>query len=146
MAAIVEATAFPLDRFVLEVDKKGTSLHQATAGEVLSRFRIKGFKIATVTKSNGDELLTMIDKLPMDELIVDLNQFNSSDQLKGNMQLEFDYSALVSVAKKKGIRACAHNVNSHGLLQFVKLCKFECARGSALSPTLPTAELASYLT
>lgn len=146
MAAIVEATAFPLDRFVLEVDKKGTSLHQATTGEVLSRFRIKGFKIATVTKSNGDELLTMIDKLPMDELIVDLNQFNSSDQLKGNMQLEFDYSALVSVAKKKGIRAYAHNVHNHGLLQFVKLCKFECARGSALSPTLPTAELASYLT
>jgi len=146
VAAVVAANDFPLDRFVLEVDEKGTNLHQATAGEVLSRFRIKGFKIAIVTESNGDELLTMIDKLPMDELVVDLNQLNNSDQLEGNMELEFGYSSLISVAKKKGIRACAHNVHSYGLLQFAKRCKFEFARGSAISPTVPTAELASYLT
>lgn len=141
LCAVLENGCFPIGRFVLEISDEAIRSDFASAAEQLSRLRIKGFRIAVTTSSSSDELLAMIDKLPMDEIIVDFAWLQNCSKVANDMELEFNYSSLSSVAKKKGIVTCADNVNDKVLLDFVKRCDFCQARGEVLQGYQPISSL-----
>ncbi len=145
LAEVFMRSRFPAERIIVETDEQGIHRYQSTAVEVLSRMRIKGFRIAMITETNSDELLSMIDKLPMDEIIMDMSLLNRSQKLNSDMELEFAYSSLNSMAKRMGIQTCAHNIDSTELLEFVKRCNFDQARGRAITGPHSIAKLEDYL-
>lgn len=132
LSSLLDSYNFARDHFVLEIDDKEINRNYASAAELLSRLRIKGFRIAVSTRFSGDDLLGMIDKLPMDEIIIDLQWLSNNKKVSSDMELEFNYSSLNSVAKKKGIKTCADNVHGAEILDFVKRCAFDQARGNAI--------------
>ncbi|MDP6537749.1 MAG: response regulator [Gammaproteobacteria bacterium] len=57
---------------LIEIAEDAASQSQGNAIDVLSRLRIKGYKIAVMTESSEESLLAIMDKFPLDEICVDL--------------------------------------------------------------------------
>ena len=145
IAAIVAKTKIPSDRIVIEITEEGVSRFHGNAIDVMSRLRIKGFKIAVKTESNDESLLVLLDKFPLDEIYVDVYPLVSQGNFQGNMEVEFSYSSLTSVLRNKGILTCATNITQENLLEFVSNCGFNWAEGSQVSAALSDAELVNFL-
>ncbi len=142
LSTVIDNCSFPISNFVLEIHEDDINRDYGSAAALLSRLRIKGFRIAVISKSSSDDLLAMIDKLPMDEIIIDLGWLERSNKVTSDMELEFSYSSLGSMARKKGITTCADNVNNNEVFEFARRCGFSQARGSAIQDYQPIANLA----
>lgn len=124
----------PREWLAIEVGEKSLLNNQNSVSDVLSRLRIKGFKIVVAAEDEGKNLLPLVDSLPIDQVIIDLSKLNERANYSNDMEVEFLYSSLTSTTNKKGITACAANVNSSEMLEFVRKCNFNSARGTQVFP------------
>ena len=109
--------------------------------------RLKGFKTRTVVTDGGEAALSSIDSLPIDQFIVDLGDVRSSGRDLADIELEFLFSSLNSVANRKGIEVCAVNVNDTRVYKLAQQCRFNLLRGSKVHAALTAAEaLSAHLT
>ncbi|MEX2131924.1 MAG: EAL domain-containing protein [Pseudohongiellaceae bacterium] len=132
-------------KIILEIDQKAISANSNLVRDILSRLRIKGFKLSVSLDGDGESFIPMLDSLPIDEIIVDLHSlpvgFASSAT---NMETEFVYSSLTSLARRKGMTVAARNVNRQDLHLFAKQCGFVRARGSQISSSLSVEDVIDY--
>lgn len=136
LAMMADRYHVPREWLAIEIDEKSLLNKKDSVGDVLSRLRIKGFKIVVAAEGGGENLLPQMDNLPIDQIVIDLSHLNANANYLCDMEVEFLYSSLTSITNKKGITACAENVNSPEMLGFVKKCNFNSARGTQiLSPT-----------
>lgn len=135
---------FPQHNLIVETSESGIYNSDSTAIECLSRLRIAGFQTAFITQSNADDLLTMIDKLPLDEIVVDMSFLSDDASLSSNMELEFTYSSLTSLAHRKQIDTSARGVVTSDIAAFVERCRFHWAEGTQLAQRVPIGELVSF--
>lgn len=98
--------------------------------EVLSRLRLKGIRIRSLINNGDDSALTDADKMPIDEFMVDLGSLAQRPGEKADIETEFLFSSLNSVANRKGLRVCAANVNTNSLFELARQCRFNTLRGS----------------
>ncbi len=134
LAMMADQYYVPRELLIIEITEKSLTDKQDTIGDVLSRLRIKGFKIAVAVESQGENILPLLDNLPIDQIVIDITCVNQETNFTNDMELEFLYSSLTSVTNKKGITVCADNVNSQAQLSFVKKCNFNSARGDQVLP------------
>ncbi len=135
---------FPEKNLIVETSEVGIHQSSGIAVESLSRLRIAGFQTAFITESNADELLTLIDKLPLDEIVVDMSFLANNRSLGSNMELEFTYSSLTSLAHKKQIDTSARGVSNDDIADFVSRCQFHWAEGSGIANKVPISDLADF--
>ncbi len=126
-----------LSILTLEIfDSESTSL-SARAQEVLSRMQLKGIKIRGLIRDNGESALTHSDSLPIDQFVVDLNTLAlGTEENKPDMETEFLYSSLNSVANRKGIEVCAINADCEQTINFSLQCRFKYIRGTEFQSAL----------
>lgn len=122
----------PRDRLVIELDEAAITSKQEPISDVLSRLQIKGFKLSVCVEAGGENVLSMIDSLPIDQLVVDMTPLTSMPNFAKDMEIEFIYSSLTSLSKRKGITTCAANINTMEQYQFAQQCNFNSARGSQI--------------
>ena len=120
-------------RIGVEVDERALIAQIATVSDVLSRIRIKGFGLSVKAKGEAENILTMIDKLPIDQIVVDMSEIRKNQSFDSNMELEFQYSSLASVTNNKKIEVCASDVNSDQILVFTHKCNFNSAFGREIA-------------
>ncbi|GJM13501.1 MAG: diguanylate phosphodiesterase [Pseudohongiella sp.] len=145
LAMMADRFYVPREWLAIEVDEKSILKKQESVSDVLSRLRIKGFKISVAAEAEGENLLPLIDSLPLDRVVLDLAHLNENANYLDDMEIEFLYSSLTSTMNKKGITACAANVNSSEMLKFVEKCSFNSARGTQiLSPAKANEILPLY--
>ncbi len=125
------------NRIGVEIHEQAIVSRQSSVSDVLSRVRIKGFGLSVRAKGEGENILTMIDKLPIDQIVVDMSELRKSQSFSNNMELEFQYSSMASVTNNKKIEVCASDVNNDQLLSFTHKCKFNSACGREIAH--PTA-------
>lgn len=135
---------FPTTNLVIETDEAGINASGSGAIEALSRLRIAGFKTAFITETDSEKLLTMIDKLPMDEIVVDMSFLKGRQGFESNMELEFSYSSLTSMARRKQVKTSARGVSTLHIAEFVRRCQFDWAEGPEIAAQSPISELARY--
>lgn len=111
------------------------------AQEVLSRLRLKGIRIRTLLNDGDETALSDADKLPIDEFMVDLGSLAQRLSDKADIETEFLYSSLNSVANRKGIRVCAANVNTSSLYALAQQCRFNALRGSKVYVPVAAADV-----
>lgn len=145
LAEIVEVNSVPHDVLIIETLLDDILAARESAIDVLTRLRINGFKIAAVTAADDDDLLVMIDKLPIDEIVVDMASLNAEKGFRNEIELEFQYSSLTSVAHKKGLEASAINVNTRRVHGLVEKCRFDWARGGVVSDPVTDSDLQHLL-
>lgn len=125
------------NRIGVEVHEQAIVARQSAVSDVLSRIRIKGFGLSVRAKGEGENILTMIDRLPIDQIVVDMSELKKNRSFTNNMELEFQYSSMASVTNNKKIEVCASDVNNDQLLHFTHRCKFNSACGREIAQ--PTA-------
>ncbi len=120
-------------RIGVEIDERALIAQNASVSDVLSRIRIKGFGLSVKAKGEAENILTMIDKLPIDQIVVDMSEIRKNTSFGSNMELEFQYSSLASVTNNKKIEVCASDVNSDQILVFTHKCNFNSAFGREIA-------------
>jgi len=135
---------FPAAKLIVETDEAGINALGSGAIEALSRLRIAGFKTAFITDKDAENLLAMIDKLPMDEIVVDMSSLKGRQGFESDMELEFAYSSLSSMARRKQVVTSAKGVTTLHIAEFVKRCQFDWAEGPEVAAQLPIGELTGY--
>jgi CheY-like chemotaxis protein len=143
MERIIESQGMKNGSVVLELFESDTSRLNALSQEVLSRMRLKGFKTRAVVTDGGESALSGIDSLPIDQFIVDLGDCADSKTELSDIETEFLYSSLNSVANRKGIEVCAINVNTVRVYQLALQCRFNLIRGSEVHVALSAPEVLS---
>jgi len=135
----------PRERLAIEIMEESLSNEKDIVRDILSRLRIKGFKIDVVAEGEGENILPLIGKLPIDQIVIDMSHLSKKNNFYSDMETEFLYSSLTSVAYKNEIKVCAAHVNSYEILEFVEKCNFTSARGTQiLAPTEANEILTLY--
>lgn len=132
IAGLVDSYHVPRELICITIEEDALEDKLSTVSEVLSRLRIKGFKLSVCAAGEGETILPVLDALPIDHLVVDMSALNDKKNFLNDMEVEFLYSSLTSVTNHKGIAACAINVDSNDQLEFVKRCKFNTVRGAQI--------------
>ncbi len=147
LVEVVEQYAVPHDVLVIETPLEGVRAAENEAIDILARLRIKGFKIALVTEGrrHDEDLLLNLDKLPMDEIVVDMRKLNADNAIRNEVELEFQFSSLTSVMHKKGLESSAISVNSRQVQNLVQKCGFDWARGQMMSEPMSANSLQRVL-
>lgn len=132
------------DKLVIEVRQAAITASRNLVSDILSRLRIKGFKVSIALAGDGEEFIPMLDRLPVDDIVVDLQSLPEKSLVNSNMETEFIYSSLTSMARKKGLGVGAKNVNRTDLHQFVKQCGFTRVRGTVISSDLSAEDVMDF--
>lgn len=142
LAAMADKLELPHECIVIEIPQSVVIPAREIISDVLSRLRIKGFKIDVVVEGEGEEILPLIDNLPVDRIVTDMTSLCEDGSSLSNMEIEYRYSSFISLMAKKGITTCASNVNSSEVFDFAKKCRFNDSRGSHIfAPTRASAIL-----
>jgi len=143
LADFVDNYFVPRELVILEIEETSVTSEKNSIVDVMSRLRIKGFKLSLSIENEGEKILPIIDTLPIDHVVMDMEYMARKPDFLNNMETEFLYSSLVSVTNHKGISACAINVNTDDILTFVQRCKFNSMRGSQVIAKVPAQEILS---
>lgn len=141
LAEIADRYFVPREALALEIDEALITRNQNSIVDVLSRLRIKGFKLSVCIASDGEAILPVIDTLPIDNVVLNMEYMSRNPDFLQNMETEFQYSSLTSIANHKGISACATNVNTPDIVTFVQRCNFNTARGLQLFAPVAAEEI-----
>lgn len=141
LAEIADSYFVPRELLAFEIDEAPVTRKHNSVVDVLSRLRIKGFKLSVCIEKEGEEILPIIDTLPIDNIIIDMQYVARNPDFLHNMETEFLYSSLISVSNHKGIATCATNVNTPDAVTFVQRCKFNSARGTQLISAVPSGQI-----
>lgn len=145
LAMLADQYYVPREWVAIEIEEASLVNKQDSVSDVLSRLRIKGFKIAVAAKGEGENVLPLMDSVPIDQVVIDMSHLAKKGNFLNDMETEFLYSSLTSVTNNKGISACASNVNTPDIFEFVKKCNFNSARGTQiLAPTKANDILPRY--
>ncbi|PCI81663.1 MAG: hypothetical protein COB20_01550 [SAR86 cluster bacterium] len=125
----------------LEIDEDSFMRNRTSIADVLSRLRIKGFRIEMNVLGEGENVLPYLDKLPIDKINLNMSSLNNKPNFLNNMETEFLYSSLASLCKQNGLLVCGDNINTEDQLKFVRKCNFNSIRGRQVSAPLCAREI-----
>ena len=125
----------------IEIDEDSFMRNRTSIADVLSRLRIKGFRIVLNVIGEGENVLPHLDKLPIDKINLNMASLNSKPNFLNNMETEFLYSSLASLCKQNGLLVCGGNINTDEQMQFVRKCNFNSIRGRQISAPLYASEI-----
>lgn len=143
LAQIFRIEEFKPGSITVEISTRALEQNAVITNGILPRLKFKGLNIAIGCSARDKSILSFINNLPIDELIVDvdnLRHYNSAD----TSETEFQFSSLVSMATKRKIRPTANGVGNDNQLAFAKQCGFTHVRGPAVHKTLLLQEVSEF--
>lgn len=125
----------------IEIEEDSFMRNRTSIADVLSRIRIKGFRIVLNVLGEGENILPYLDKLPIDKINLNMSSLNNKPNFLNNMEVEFLYSSLTSLCKQNGLLVCGDHVNTEDQMKFVRKCNFNSIRGRQISAPLHAHEI-----
>lgn len=113
--------------------------------DVLSRLKIKGFKLAVCIKEQNDQVLNILNKLPIDELIIDMSGDNYKSSNIENIETEFQIGSLVSYATGADLTTAGKNVFNEQQISFARRCNLSKLSGSNIGEPTDSASVLRFL-
>jgi len=125
----------------LEIDEDSFMRNRTSIADVLSRLRIKGFRIVMNVLGEGENVLPHLDKMPIDKINLNMSSLSNKPNFLNNMETEFLYSSLASLCKQNGLLVCGDNIHTEDQMKFVRNCNFNTIRGRQISAPLYAREI-----
>ncbi len=125
----------------IEIEEDSFMRNRRQIADVLSRLRIKGFHIAFNVLGEGENVLPHLDKLPIDQINLNMGSLSHKPNFLSNMETEFLYSSLASLCKQNGLLVCGDNISTKDQMTFARKCNFNSIRGRQISAPLPATEI-----
>ena len=120
----------------IEIDEDYFMRNRRSIADVMSRLRIKGFHIVLNALGEGENVLPHLDKLPIDQINLNMGGLSNKPNFLNNMETEFLYSSLASLCKQNGLLVCGDHINTKDQMTFVRKCNFNSIRGRQISAPL----------
>ena len=141
LADMVDNSNVARELLGIEIDEDSFMRDRTSIADVLSRLRIKGFRIVLNVLGEGENVLPYLDKLPIDKLNLNMSSLSSKPDFLNNMETEFLYSSLASLCKQNGLLVCGEHINTEDQMKFVRKCNFNSIRGRQVSAPLLAREI-----
>ena len=111
---------------------------------VLSRLKIKGFGVGVSVKESPDEILTLLNKFPIDELTLNMADDRFRPGQIDDAETEYQVASFVSYVSGVNLVASVKNVQNKQQMDFAKRCKFLKASGTFIREPGSADEIREY--
>ena len=128
---------------VLEVTESRLMLDQRAALEVLTRLRLKRFRLSIDDFGTGNSSLTQLRDIPFDELKIDQSFVHGAWRDKTARAM---YDASLGLGKQLGMEIVAEGVEDRDDWELVRKTGCDMAQGYFIARPMPAADLAHWIT
>ena len=141
LASMVDKSHVSRELLGIELDEESFMRNRTAIADVLSRLRIKGFKILLNVLGEGENVLPYLDKLPIDQINLNMSSLSNKPDFLNNMETEFLYSSLASLCKQNDLLVCGVNISTKDQVAFARKCNFNSIRGRQISAPMAADEI-----
>jgi|TARA_B110000208_G_C11793610_1_gene438607 CheY-like chemotaxis protein len=127
-----------------EIDERVIVDSAKSISYVLSRLKIKGFGLGVSVKENPDEILSLLNKLPIDELTLNMADDRFRPSQIDDAETEYQVASFVSYVSGVNLVASVKNVLNKQQMDFAKRCKFLKASGRFIREPGSADEIREY--
>ena len=127
-----------------EIDERVIVDSAKSISYVLSRLKIKGFGLGISVKENPDEILSLLNKLPIDELTLNMADDRFRPGQIDDAETEYQVASFVSYVSGVNLVASVKNVLNKQQMDFAKRCKFLKASGRFIREPGSADEIREY--
>jgi EAL domain-containing protein (putative c-di-GMP-specific phosphodiesterase class I) len=132
----------PASQLMLEIDERALLTRDPTSVDVLTRLRLKGFKLALDNFGVGLSSLTQLFDVSFNEVKIDKSLLLRAP-VSVDVRVRID--ALVGLAHKLGLKACAEGLDHEEGLAFLESIGCDAAQGVHVSPPLPASRVPAFV-
>ncbi len=122
----------------LEINETAMLGDHADTTDILTRLRVKDINLAIDDFGMGYSSLTQLFRMPFNEMKIDRSVVQRiPEEREATVMVE----ALIGLAHKLGINACAEGVETQEALEFLGAVGCDAAQGYFISPPVPASEV-----
>jgi EAL domain-containing protein (putative c-di-GMP-specific phosphodiesterase class I)/ActR/RegA family two-component response regulator len=137
LSALVREHGIEERRLIVEITESGVMSDAARAMDVLSRLRIKGFRLSIDDFGTGYSSLVQLYRMPFNEVKIDKSFIM---EVINNKEAEAIVLSILGLAKNLGLTACAEGVECQETLDFLRAHSCNAVQGYFISrPIAPQA-------
>lgn len=143
VAGLATAAGVPPSQVVLEVTESQLMRDSRAPLEILTRLRLKRFRLSIDDFGTGHSSLTQLRDIPFDELKIDQSFVHGACD-NGTVRAMFDAS--LGLAKQLNMEVVAEGVEDRADWDFLRKTKCDIAQGYFIAKPMPAADLPGWIT
>jgi EAL domain-containing protein (putative c-di-GMP-specific phosphodiesterase class I) len=125
----------------LEITESSSGTAHATALDILTRLRLKGFTLSIDDFGTGFSSLATLYKLPFSELKIDKSfTFDLQESPEARALIE----STIGMAQRLGLKVCAEGVESEAVMNELRLMGCETVQGFFISKSIPPDKIPAF--
>jgi EAL domain-containing protein (putative c-di-GMP-specific phosphodiesterase class I) len=142
IAAEIEKTGFKAENLILEVTETGVMTDLATYLDVLTRLRLKGFKLSIDDFGTGYSSMDKLQHIPFGELKLDRGYVQAAAERPTARTI---LASSIDIARKLHLSTVAEGVETQAQLDLVRGLGCDQVQGWLVAKAMPMDELLAWL-
>lgn len=140
--ASVQATGFKVENLILEITETGVMADMATALDVMTRLRLKGFKLSIDDFGTGYSSLEQLQRIPFGELKLDRSFVQGATEKTAARAI---LASTLAMAQKLKLSTVAEGVETQADLDLVRGLGCDLVQGWFIAKAMPLDQLLVWL-
>jgi PAS domain S-box-containing protein len=140
--ASVQATGFKAENLILEITETGVMADMATALDVMTRLRLKGFKLSIDDFGTGYSSMEQLQRIPFGELKLDKSFVQGATEKTAARAI---LASTLAMAQKLKLSTVAEGVESQAELDLVRGLGCNLVQGWFVAKAMPVDQLLVWL-
>jgi EAL domain-containing protein (putative c-di-GMP-specific phosphodiesterase class I)/CheY-like chemotaxis protein len=140
--ASVQATGFKAENLILEITETGVMADMATALDVMTRLRLKGFKLSIDDFGTGYSSMEQLQRIPFGELKLDKSFVQGATEKTAARAI---LASTLAMAQKLKLSTVAEGVETQAELDLVRGLGCNLVQGWFVAKAMPLEQLLVWL-
>ena len=141
LSRLVHENGLTSSRIVVEITESGIMSDAARAMDILTRLRIKGFRLSIDDFGTGYSSLVQLYRMPFNEVKIDRSFIHEATR---NPEAEAIVTSIVGLARNLGLSTCAEGVEDWETMNFLHTLECDMAQGYLISRPLIAADVVPF--
>ncbi len=138
----IDQTGFKAENLILEITETGVMADMITAMDVMTRLRLKGFKLSIDDFGTGYSSLEQLQRIPFSELKLDRGFVQGAIEKTSARAI---LASTIGMAKKLKLSTVAEGVETQADLDLVRGLGCDLVQGWLIAKAMPVAQLIEWL-
>ncbi|MFI3156297.1 MAG: EAL domain-containing protein [Methylococcaceae bacterium] len=140
--ASVQATGFKAENLILEITETGVMSDMSTALDIMTRLRLKGFKLSIDDFGTGNSSMAQLMRIPFGELKLDKSFVQGAIEKSAARTI---LASSIEMAKKMRLTTVAEGVEIQAELDLVRGLGCDLVQGWFVAKAMPIDQLLMWL-
>ena len=142
LSSLVRDHGIEEHRLIVEITESGVMSDVARAMDILSRLRIKGFRLSIDDFGTGYSSLVQLYRMPFNEVKIDKSFIMEATN---HEEAETIVCSILGLAKNLGLSACAEGVECQETLEFLRTHNCNAVQGYYVSAAIAPEAVAPFV-